>query len=141
MKQAIKTKYLPFTNTLPARIKASCFRGSLVLSVHSEKMIQSIARNDEQNHIIAAKELIKKFIAEDEGRHGKGSSSWTLNISTGLLPDGNCVHVATQLNETQLLTIKNVADVADITNNMRPHDMATHTQQVINSARVTFGLK
>jgi hypothetical protein len=93
--QAIETKYLSHTNTQPSRIKAICARGSLTLSIHSDKMIDSVAGNDELNHVTVANELINKIIAEDEKMHGKGTSSWSKNreFVTGSLKNGNYVHV------------------------------------------------
>jgi hypothetical protein len=85
--QAIITKYLPVTATKPARIKASCSRGSLTISVYSGKMIQEVSGHDELNHICAAGELIKKFVKED------GNDSWARPFKTGQLPNMDYVHV------------------------------------------------
>ncbi len=85
--QAIITKYLPPTLTKPARIKATCSRGSITVSVHSDKMISSVAGSDEINHICAAGELIKKFVRED------GNDSWARPFATGQLPSMDYVHV------------------------------------------------
>lgn len=93
--QAIITKYLGVTATKPARIKATCSRGSKTTSIHSDKMIESIGSHDEQNHRIAAKALIDSFIAEDEsGPHGLfGSSKWRQGWVTGQMANLDYVHV------------------------------------------------
>ena len=52
--QAIKTKYVPASNTKPSRIKAIAEAGSVTLSWDSEL-------NDDYNHIKAAKQLAVKY--------------------------------------------------------------------------------
>ena len=101
--QAIITKYLPTTNTKPARYKATAARGSKFTSIHSGKMLGSFS-DGEVDHITAAKELISKFIAEDEKSAGKkGVSKWTMNFSTGVLPNGDYVHVQNQPTQVEKL--------------------------------------
>lgn len=52
--QAITTKYLGATNTLPSRIKASCPQGFIVLSWDHEF-------STEENHAFAAMALVRKL--------------------------------------------------------------------------------
>lgn len=49
--QAIKTKYLPATNTKPSRIKAECEAGSITISYDHNLNIDEL-------HLKAAKELL-----------------------------------------------------------------------------------
>ncbi len=88
--QAIITKYFPQTNTKPARIKASCSRGSKFTSVHSNKMIESLGSHTEENHRVAAQELINQFVLEDVKRHPTPGSinPWNGKFVTGSLPHG-----------------------------------------------------
>ncbi len=90
--QAIITKHLSFTNKRPARIKAICSRGSITITEDSCR---------EEAHIMAAKKLIEKFIAEDERAAGvaagkigiKGASKWSTEFVTGQLPNMDYCHV------------------------------------------------
>ena len=94
--QAIITKYFPHTNTKPARIQAKCYRGTKYTSIHSDKMIESLASNDVANHRIAAKELIDSFMTADTFRHGiagNAGNPWNKNFVSGQLPSGDYVHV------------------------------------------------
>lgn len=52
--QAIKTKYLPATNTKPSRIKAECEAGSITISYDHSLNIDEL-------HQKAAKELLNKL--------------------------------------------------------------------------------
>lgn len=51
---AIKTKYLPATNTKPSRYKASVWNGSITINTE-------YAFTSEQNHILAAYRLTQKL--------------------------------------------------------------------------------
>lgn len=52
--QAIKTKYLPVTNTKPSRIKASCEAGSITIPFYYDLPIVDL-------HRLAASKLIQKL--------------------------------------------------------------------------------
>jgi hypothetical protein len=74
--QAIRTKFIPATNTKPCRIKAMAERGSITIDYPE-------ADHVEDSHRIAAQALIDKFIAEDMERYAdmgcgydKTQSSW-----------------------------------------------------------------
>jgi hypothetical protein len=82
--QAIAVKFLPCTNTRPARMKAWCERGSIVLSYHSEVFQHS-------NHgMVAARALCEKFAKEDEAKgYGPASENpWMRPLVGGGLPNG-----------------------------------------------------
>lgn len=91
--QAIITKYLGPTNYKGSRIKASCERGSIVVSYDD-------SLNQEQAHIAAVKALIRKFNKEDIARHGAGAvkdgRSWNSQFVSGGMPDGGYCHVFMQ---------------------------------------------
>ena len=93
--QAIVTKFLSPTTTKPARIKAFCSRGSITLSIHSEVFDFSLSSNCETNNIVAAQQLVNKFVAEDTTRHPAGAlnNPWQKKFVTGTLPNGDYVHV------------------------------------------------
>lgn len=59
--QAIKTKFLPCTNSTGARIKASCERGSITIPYPYEK-------SGEYCHVLAIEALLTKFEREDVTR-------------------------------------------------------------------------
>lgn len=80
--QAIHTKYLPASNTRPARIKATCGRGSLTLPI----------RQADTAHIDTARALCDKFCKQDGRTEG---NPWNDPFVSGGLPDGSMVHVFT----------------------------------------------
>ena len=87
--QSIQTKALPCTNTRGYRIKASCRRGSLVISYPALDM--------EDAHKFAAKALCDKFIKEDVKEYGAAAgigNPWGRPFSTGCFQD-NFYHVFT----------------------------------------------
>ena len=85
--QSIQTKYLGATNTIGARIKATCARGSYTIGFPYELSGDAI-------HIAAASALIERFLAEDL-RSGTPieSNPWNMPFTTGTLPDGSVAHV------------------------------------------------
>ena len=66
--QAIETKIIPATNTKPTRIKASCERGSIIVSADSLSGDQ--ANGSESTHVKAAQNLVNKFAQEDLEEYG-----------------------------------------------------------------------
>lgn len=80
--QAITTRYLPFTNTRPARIKATAAAGSITVSMskingdNGEPGIEG----DDNRHRAVAKMLQAKY-------------GWTNPLRTGCLPNGDYVHI------------------------------------------------
>ncbi len=66
--QAIETKLIPATNNKPTRIKASCERGSLIVSADSLSGDQ--ANGSESTHVQAAQLLVNRFVEEDEKQYG-----------------------------------------------------------------------
>jgi hypothetical protein len=66
--QAIETKLIPCTNTKPTRIKASCERGSIIVSADSLSGDQ--ANGSESTHVAAAQLLVNRFLAEDLKEYG-----------------------------------------------------------------------
>lgn len=88
--QAIETKVLPATNTLPTRIKATCARGSIITSL-SDVGSYSLA----VEHAQAAKLLTSKFADEDKKKYGTplNENPWSRRFVTGNLENGNYVHV------------------------------------------------
>lgn len=66
--QAIETKLIPATNTKPTRIKASCERGSIIVS--ADALSGDQANGSESTHVKAAQLLVEKFIKEDSKRYG-----------------------------------------------------------------------
>ena len=88
--QAIITKYLPATNHRPARIKASCQRGSRIVS-------WDYAFDVEGNHRLAANKLLGRFMSEDVKTHGSDpkTNPWARNFVSGELPSGEYAHVFT----------------------------------------------
>lgn len=71
-----------------SRIKASCERGSIMVSYPDEL-------SGDACHIYAADQLCRKFIAEDVKRYGSdaGRSVWAMPRICGGIPSGECVHV------------------------------------------------
>lgn len=63
-RQCITTKFIPCTNTKSSRIKATCERGSIVVS-------WDFSLNVDENHINACKQLLAKFDKEDVEKWGK----------------------------------------------------------------------
>lgn len=84
--QAIQTKYLPATNFRGSRIKASCERGSIIISYPSEL-------SGDAAHVAAADALVAKFFKEDAERYGGNTNPWSKTRVCGGLPDGSCAHV------------------------------------------------
>jgi len=75
--KAILTKYLPFTNTKPARIKASAEGvGSFT---HSVENLRTIGDVKDDPHITAAKLVCERF-------------QWGTSLASGVLPDGSWAH-------------------------------------------------
>lgn len=82
--QAIQTKFLPATSFNGSRIKASCERGSIIVSYdHAES----------DPHIAAAQALVDRFVAEDSKRYGTNKNPWSRKRIVGGLPDGTQAHV------------------------------------------------
>lgn len=77
--QAIMTKYLPATDTKPARIKASCSAGSVTIPYDDGK-------DSACSHEAAAKALCEKlgWVPSIKNHHTP--------LSSGQLPDGRWVH-------------------------------------------------
>ena len=86
--QAIYTKYLPATNRRSSRIKASCERGSTIVSYDSE-------HTEETMHRVACAFLCLKFAKEDQKKYGTelNDNPWTRPFVTGGLPQGGYAHV------------------------------------------------
>lgn len=84
--QAIQTKYLPATNTRPARIKAFCARGAIVVTDDNSR---------EEAHCYAANKLCERFVAEDVKEYGSDPlrNPWASPRTSGCLPDGTYCHV------------------------------------------------
>ena len=96
--QAIISKYLPATNSKPSRIKATCERGSLVISFNSaEDAVQGGRHSfpwksaEENPFIVAAILLCERFAKEDAVKYGSEQSNnpWLRPFVTGALPR-NC---------------------------------------------------
>ncbi len=88
--QAIISKYLPATNFKPSRIKASCERGSVIVSYDS-------AQNEQGVHVWAANKLCERFVAEDAIKYGSRAETnpWAKPRVVGQIPSGEYVHVFT----------------------------------------------
>ena len=84
--QAIITKYLPATNFKPARMKASCARGSVTVSYDHDL-------DSEGNHLAAASALVCKFVIEDKSKYGTTANPWSAPRVSGQLPNGDYCHV------------------------------------------------
>lgn len=86
--QAIVTRYVPATNTKPSRIKASCARGSVVVSYPHELSGEAV-------HSYGADSLVAKFVALDAKEYGTSSEKnpWNRKRIIGSLPSGEMAHV------------------------------------------------
>jgi len=75
--QAIETKLISATNTKPTRIKASCERGSIIVSADSISGDQM--NGSESTHVRAADLLVRKFAEEDLKEYGTpiNENPWT----------------------------------------------------------------
>lgn len=88
--QAIISKYLPATNRLSSRIKATCARGSITRSYPHDL-------SGDACHAFVANLLVEKFVAEDAKQYGTkpDKNPWSKPRVLGTLPDGNVCHVFT----------------------------------------------
>jgi len=79
--QAILTRTLPCTEHRPTRIKATCERGSIVISWPE-------APSCDGAHRIVAQTLCKKFVSEDAEAYGtpQRANPWRRPFVTGCLP-------------------------------------------------------
>ena len=94
--QAIITKFISATNCRGSRIKASCERGSIIISYPDELSGDAV-------HIAAADALVSKFVKEDAdrygtvkddaARYGTNKNPWLTPRVCGGLPDGSVAHV------------------------------------------------
>ena len=85
--QAILTKFLPATNHLGERVKATCSRGSLTIGFDYNLSGDAI-------HIAAASALIERFLAQDlKSGTPIESNPWNRPFATGTLSDGSVAHV------------------------------------------------
>jgi len=87
--QAISTRYFGPTNTLGARIKATCERGSITIPYPHEL-------SGDEVHREAVRQLLERFIREDsEGENPcpPERNPWNRQFVTGGLPDGTVAHV------------------------------------------------
>jgi len=82
--QAIVTKYIPATNTKPARIKAWCERGSITISYNDGTL------GDGDRSLAACRALCRKFADEDLKQYGTPieSNPWMRPVVQGGLPKG-----------------------------------------------------
>lgn len=87
--QAIQTKVIPATNTLPTRLKAFCARGSLVYSTTH----LTVEIGSSEAHRLAAQALCDKFVMEDQKRFGTQRNPWSMPFVTGSIKSGDFVHV------------------------------------------------
>lgn len=101
--QAIQTRYLPATNTKPARIKATCSRGSVTLSwSEAESMIDrsihhEVMTDEQAAHRAVADNLCCRFAEQDWKTRGEplNGNPWLFPKASGCLPDGSWAHVFT----------------------------------------------
>jgi hypothetical protein len=79
MKQAIKTRYLPCTNTKPSRIKAVCEADSVIISYDHEL-------DNETAHLKACHTLQRKIADKTQ------NNQWNRPVIGGALPknEGYC---------------------------------------------------
>lgn len=86
--QAIETKLIPATNTKPTRIKASCDRGSIIVSADSLSGDQM--NGSESTHVRAADLLVRKFAAQDLKEYGTpiDKNPWMFRRVTGGTKEG-----------------------------------------------------
>ena len=85
--QAITTRVIPATNTKPARIKAECARGSLIISYPSGAGASA--------HRSAARLLCERFAAEDVKEYCTpyAGTTWLKPFISGVVKNGDYVHV------------------------------------------------
>ncbi len=95
--QAILTKIIPATNTLPTRIGAGCARGRIMFSTTH----LTVENGSDEAHRMAAKSLCDKFCAEDVKQYGSTRNPWAGEFVTGTLPNGDHCHVFTKIMTTQ----------------------------------------
>jgi len=88
--QAIKTKYMPATNTRGSRIKATCERGSITIGYPHEL-------SGEDCHWEAVKALCERFAREDVKNYGTplGGNPWLREKVCGQVVGGEYVFVFT----------------------------------------------
>ena len=88
--QAIITKYLSATNTRGSRIKATCDRGSIIVSYPHELSGSDV-------HVFAANALVARFADEDSKTYGtpRNENPWLHPRVCGGLPSGDVAHVFT----------------------------------------------
>ena len=93
--QAITTKVLPATNTKPTRIRATCERGSIIVSADSISGDQM--NGSESTHVKAAQLLVERFANEDLKEYGSPieSNPWMRQRVVGGTKDGYA-HVFTR---------------------------------------------
>lgn len=86
--QAIETKVIPATNTKPTRIKATCERGSIIVSADSLSGDQM--NGSEFTHVRAAQILVDRFCAEDAKQYGSDpkTNPWNAKRVTGGTKEG-----------------------------------------------------
>ena len=86
--QAIHSKYIPATNTLGSRIKATCERGSITIPFPCDKSGDAVHRE-------AALQLLERFVSEDwtERAIPPSQNPWKREFVTGSLPDGTFAHI------------------------------------------------
>lgn len=86
--QAIHTRYFGPTNTLGARIKASCERGNLTIPYPHEL-------SGDEVHREAVRQLLERFVSEDWNERSipPSNNPWKREFVTGSLPDGTVAHV------------------------------------------------
>jgi len=86
--QAIHSKYIPATNTLGSRIKATCERGSITIDYPHELSGDAVHRK-------AALQLLERFVSEDWAERAipPSQNPWKREFVTGCLPDGTMAHI------------------------------------------------
>ena len=86
--QAIITTYLSPTNTLGARIKATCERGSITVPFDYNF-------SSDQRHFAAAQALVNRFVKEDQLTLSEPPrlNPWNRARAVGQLPSGSYAHV------------------------------------------------
>jgi hypothetical protein len=95
--QAIRTHFIPCTNTRGSRIKAACERGSIVVSADS-------CFTGENLHRAAVDALVAKFVKEDAARYGEHRNPWQRPFVSGGLPDGSYAHIFLDYSTPALLS-------------------------------------
>lgn len=88
--QAILTKYIPATNRLSSRIKATCGRGKITVSYPHDL-------SGDACHIYAADLLVARFVAIDAKQYGSNPTKnpWSKPRVIGTLASGEVAHVFT----------------------------------------------